>query len=79
MTEAQELSLRARRKKGEGEGEGEKSMKGKRDLLSPILPRLFFFPSSQSPTPLRTPAVQTTRVYNLIYGRPGIVFPPIRL
>lgn len=74
MAEAQELSLRARRKgkKGNGRGGGGKVRKGT-ETFSPRFPP--FCPSSQSPTPFHTPAVQTTRVYNLIYGRPGIILP----
>lgn len=62
MTEAQEFSLRARLKKGKGRGRGRKLGKGKGTLSPQFLASL----------------PQATRVYNLIYGRPGTILPSIR-
>ena len=62
MTEAQEFILRARLKKGKGRGRGRKLGKGKGTLSPQFLASL----------------PQATRVYNLIYGRPGTILPSIR-
>ena len=59
--------LPSKAQKGEGEREREKSAKGKRGPLSPIPPSLL-------PPP---PPPQATRIYNLIYGRPGTNLPSI--
>ena len=54
-------------KKGKGRGRGRKVRKGKGALSPQFLP-----PSSPPPPP-----PQATRIYNLIYGRPGTNLPSI--